>query len=195
MNVPFASESFRGHQAACRGPVGRLLRNAAVVAVVGALALGAAGCSKKQFDSSGVESVVTAKLAKTYAPLKVGRTTCPRRVGLGAGVAFSCTAEVAGVPLPIRVTQRDAKGRVSFVTTKAVIDVAAVEADLAKTLHDAYDEPGDIMKITTTCPGERVRVLPPRASFTCDVTASAQHFVERVTITAVSGAMTYQAVS
>ena len=95
----------------------------------------------------------------------------------------------------VTVTLRDTKGAISFTTNPAVIVVARVEADLRTRLHEAYDEPGDVMEITVGCPGAAVRVLDVGATFRCSVIAGGTNMAQEVTVADLGGEVTYRAVS
>ena len=183
----------------CRAPErraprrGRLGVGSLVAFVI--LALLCAGCGHKALDTTKAEAVITRKLAATYAPLKVGQTSCPATTKLGKGATFRCTVDVSGARLGIQVTQTDSAGAVTFVTDQALIDVAEVETDLTKKLQAAYGEPGDALTVVVGCPGARVRALPKGATFRCNVTMSDEHLVEVVTVDNTRGGVSYSATS
>lgn len=155
-----------------------------------------AGCGGgRRVDVAGVERTVTTKLARALAPARVTSTTCPGSPSLAANSTFRCTTDVAGHSVGVKVTLRDTKGAISFATTEAVIVASQVEADLRSRLHEAYDEPGDIMKISVRCPGPDVRVLDVGDRFRCTAVAGGTTMIEEVTVAAVSGAVTYRTVN
>lgn len=162
------------------------------LALTGALA-GCGGGSR--VDVKGVERTVTTKLSRAYAPARVTSTTCPKSPPLKANSKFRCTTRVAGQGLGVAVTLVDTKGAISFTTTRAVVVVAHVEADLASRLHEAYDEPGDIMDITVRCSGPAARVLNVGATFRCSVIAGGTPMIEEVTVADLGGTVSYRAVS
>lgn len=166
---------------------------ATLVVLVAILGLG--GCAKgAQLDTSKAEEVISEKLTAAYAPLDVGATTCPGNAKSAKGTTFVCSTEIGTSSVDVKVTVTDEKGNVEFVTTKAVIDIAKVQADLAAKLHAAYDEPGDVLKIAVDCGKPAVRVLKPHSSFVCEVTASAQVMAQEVTVEDTAGNLTYRAV-
>lgn len=200
---PSATDAtVRGHvvqlsarRAPRRPTPGRAGLRVSTLAVAIMCALLCAGCGHKALDTSKAEAVISRKLAVAYAPLKVGRTSCPATTKLGTGAKFRCTVDVSGAKLGIEVTQTDSTGAVKFVTDQALIDVAKVEADLTKKLRLAYSEPGDVLNVVVGCPGARVRALPKEATFRCNVTMSDEHLVEVVTVDNIRGGVSYSATS
>jgi hypothetical protein len=169
-----------------------VVRSSAVVAVVAGLLAGCGGGSR--VDVRGVEKTITAELERVYAPVRVGPTTCPSAPALEKGATFRCATRVAGQSVDVRVTLRDTKGAITYSTSRAVIVVAQVEADLRARLHDAYDEPGDVMEISVRCAGPAVRVLDVGATFRCSVEAGGTSMTQEVTVADRGGAVTYRAV-
>jgi hypothetical protein len=172
---------------------GKIVTRSVVVALVAAGLLGACGGGGR-VDAKGVEKTISTKLERAYAPVRVGPTTCPSPPPLERGATFRCATEVDGRSVDVRVTLRDTEGAITFTTTRAVIVVAQVEADLRARLHDAYDEPGDVMKISVHCAGPRVRVLDVGATFRCAVEAGGTSMAQEVTVADLGGAVTFRAV-
>lgn len=155
-----------------------------------------AGCGGGQrVNVAGVERIVTSELSRTYAPAQVTATACPGSPPLKADTTFRCKADVAGQAVEVKVTLLDSKGAISFATTRAVIVTSQVEADLGKRLHEAYDEPGDIMKISVRCPGSEVRVLDVGDTFRCTAVAGDTTMIDEVTVADVNGAVSFRTVN
>lgn len=166
----------------------------AVVVVLLALASIVAGCGgSKRVDVTGVERVITAKLAAAFAPARVTSTTCPGSPPLETGTTFTCSTRIDGQPVGVDVRITDTDGGITFTTTKAIIVTAHVEADLRKRLHAAYDEPGDTIAVTVRCPGPAVRVLAVGASFRCDAFAAGTAMPQRATVADRHGTIAFSA--
>lgn len=177
------------------GAVGRRRPARLAVVAVAAAVLLATGCGSRSLDSSKVESEISAKLAKDHAPLVVGSTACPSVPAPRAGARFTCTTKVGGATVGVVVTMTDDNGRITFTTRRAVVSRVDVEHDLTERLHAAYDEPGNEMTITATCPGPAVRVLAVGATFSCRVVAGGDALAYEVTVADAAGNVTYRATS
>ncbi len=103
--------------------------------------------------------------------------------------------EVGGATVGVAVTMTDGNGRISFTTRQAIVARANVEHDLTARLHAAYDEPGDAMAISATCPGSAVRVLAVGATFPCRVVVGGDTLTYLVTVADAAGNVTYRATS
>jgi hypothetical protein len=169
-------------------------RAAALIAVVTVLAT-LSGCGSRTLSTSGVEAQISARLARDHAPVRVGATTCPSVPRPAKGARFTCRTAVGDQTVGVDVAMTDADGHLAFVTTRSIVARAEVERDLEKRLHDAYDEPGDVMAITATCPGAAVRVLAVDATFRCTVKTGDSTASYVVTVADRAGNVTYRSTS
>jgi hypothetical protein len=170
---------------------GRIAATALTVAGVAA-SLALAGCSSHpSLDTTAAQRQIDAQLAAYYRPIAVSGTRCPSKVTARKGATFRCTAQVAGQDLAVVVTQVDGKGGVAFAPQAAVIQVPATARDLQAKLGTIYNRDGASTPVRVDCGTAKVRVVVPKASFTCKVTAGTQHFEERVTAVDLHGNVSY----
>ncbi len=175
-----------------RTPRPRLVAGLALVACL----VGLASCSHHdQLDTSKAQQQIGTKLAAYYQPAPVSGTRCPDRVPLAKGSTFQCSTVVQGQKVGIVVTQLDDTGRVSFKPAAAVIVVDKTVQDLRTRLARLYAHDGAPGAVTVDCGTSPVRVIAPKGSFTCAVTAGTQHFREKVTVEDVAGHVAYRPVS
>lgn len=151
-----------------------------------------AGCSAApQMDSAGVEDAITTELQPHLEPATIDTVDCPDDVPVGSGSTFTCAVTVAEATFDVDVTQQDTQGGIEFAPTEVVIVTGMIEEDLDTRLHEAYDEPGNVMDLDVDCAGPAVRVVEVGDTFDCEITADATVFVERVEITDESGTVSY----
>lgn len=166
----------------------RLVVIVAAWAAVGLLA-GCAGSPK--LDAAGLEHAITTELQPHLDPEPITTVECPGDIPAGAGDPFTCVVHAAEVSFDVEVVERDDAGDVEFAPEDAVLVTAVIEADLDARLHEAYDQPGDVMELTVDCGEPRVRVLQVGDTFDCEVTARDTVFVERVSVVDPTGTVSY----
>lgn len=157
-----------------------------------ALVIAAAGCAAvPQMDAEQVEAVIATELEPHLEPEPIDSVDCPGKVPVEVGAEFTCVVRTADTDFDVEVTQQDDTGEIEFAPRDAVIVTAAIEADLDTRLHEAYDQPGDILDIAVDCDEPRVRVLEVGDTFDCTVTAADSEFVERVSVVDTEGTVSY----
>jgi hypothetical protein len=88
-------------------------RLAALLALV-CLGLPLAGCRDKKLDTSALEDSIQTGITRDLN-LKVRSVTCPDNVPVKKGANFTCTIKTtAGKSIPVRVTQADNTGHVTY---------------------------------------------------------------------------------
>lgn len=151
-----------------------------------------AGCSSpRSVDDVGVGAAIAAELQPHLAPEEISSVECPPDVPVEAGGRFTCVVHVAEESVDVAVTQKSTGGDITFAPQGAVVVTEVVRADLDRRLHDAYDQPGDVMDLDVDCGGPAVRVLAVGDTFDCDVTAGGSTFVERVAVVDAAGTVSY----
>lgn len=159
-------------------------------AAAGAAALAAllgAGCGEPaRLDVPRAEASIAERLAETF-DVEVDGVSCPERVEVAAGRAFTCRATVAGSPLTVVVEQADGTGRLAVEPRAAVLVRDRVEGDIATVLADRFAREG----ATVRCPGPEVRVEEPAATFTCEATDGDEERTVEVRVRDARGALAY----
>lgn len=157
-----------------------------------ALVIAAGGCgAAPHIDAVGVADAITTELQPHLDPETITSVECPDGIAPDSGSQFTCVAHAADASFDVEVTQKDDHGEIEFAPTDAVIITAVVEADLDTRLHEAYDQPGNVMDLDVDCGGPRVRVLAPGDTFDCEVTADESIFIERVSVVDTAGTVSY----
>ena len=86
----------------------------AALASIACIALPLAGCREKKLDTSALEDSIQAGLTRDLN-LKIQGVSCPDNVKVKKGAVFTCTIQTrAGKSIPVRVTQADDKGHVTY---------------------------------------------------------------------------------
>ena len=165
-----------------------LRRTVAVLATtVGLTGLGLGGCSQPAvLDVDRAESAIGERLAETYG-VEVDGVACPAEVEVADGGDFRCRALVGEDTVVVQVTQTDADGTLEVVATRAILDTAVVEADIAATLADRFERDD----VAVTCAGPDVRVEEPDATFSCEAVDGDETEEVTVLVRDVRGALTY----
>ena len=160
--------------------------------VATALVITAGGCAAEpRIDATGVADAITTELQPHLDPETITSVECPDDVAPESGAQFTCVAHAADVSFDVEVTQENDDGKIEFAPTDAVVVTAGIEADLDSRLHEAYDQPGDVMDLDVDCGGPRVRLLTPGDTFDCEVTADGSIFTERVSVVDTAGTVNY----
>jgi uncharacterized protein DUF4333 len=139
----------------------------ALVLVTGA-ALLAGACSSggsQELDLGKAERTIRALAVKEYGgQVRVGGVQCPQHVAQEKGKSFTCTVNVAGQPLTIRVSQKDDKGNVHIGQVDAVISTRKAEAYV-----EQYAQAKGNPTTAVSCGRTAVIVRPPGEVITCQV--------------------------
>lgn len=110
-----------------------------LVLVVAAVSL--AGC-KPKLDSKKLEGGIKDHFTK--GGLETSEVTCPKNIEAAQGGTFECTGKTKEGDLVVTVTQKDAKGNVTFVLkTLAGKSLAELTGEAAKAGAESETEGGD----------------------------------------------------
>jgi hypothetical protein len=154
--------------------------------VAGCALLGA--CSDQaELDMDRAATEIASSLEATY-DLDIGPVRCPDSVPAEEGRSFTCTVQVGGQPLTVRVGQRDDEGALRVTPTAAVLRVAEVQADLLERLADRLDDPD----ARAVCGPTPVRVVEPGRAFSCKVAAGSTTRSVVVRVRDVDGSLTFE---
>lgn len=118
-------------------------------------------------DLGKLRKMIVKLASDDYKPAKAGEPLCPSKVKQQAGLTFTCTIPVGGKSLTYEVTQKDGKGNVRIMPTKAVISRAKAVATLKDRLAKGNPE---AISIAVDCGKEALLILAPAATFRCAVT-------------------------
>jgi hypothetical protein len=138
---------------------------------------------RRTLDARSIERRISAEIASQYqlAPALVS-VACPKGTPAQAGRMFSCTATLAGQPLPIDGTVTDDRGRYTLEPTAAVLIpadlVPMLEARIAADLGAAA---------TVDCGVQPVLVLPAGGTFGCTATVRGRPRPVTVTVEDLQG--------
>ncbi len=161
------------------------------LAVVMLLAVAVGCATDPMMDTAGVERTITEELQPHLEPETITAVDCPDDIAVETGAVSTCVVHAGDTGFDVEVTQRDADGGIEFAPAGAVIVTAAVETDLDGRLHEAYDQPGDVIDLTVDCGRPPVRVLEVGDTFDCEVDADGTIFIERVSVVDTAGTVSY----
>jgi Domain of unknown function (DUF4333) len=138
------------------------------LALVGALVLLAA-CSTSsepsQLNLAKAERAIRGLADKAYrAEADVGPVRCPSKVRIQKNLVFTCTVDIDGVPLGIRVRQQDKKGNVRIDQSQALMFTKKMEDFVAQ-----YSGQHGAPTSGVTCGTAKVLVRTPGAKVTCTI--------------------------
>jgi hypothetical protein len=151
----------------------------AVAALVPACGVG----PRRTLDARSIESRIAGEIASQYqlAPPLIS-VACPKGTPAKAGRTFSCTATLAGQPLPIDGVVTNSRGRYNLEPTAAVVIpahlVPMLEARITRDLGAAA---------TVDCGSKPVLVLPAGGTFGCTATVGGKPRPVTVTVEDLQG--------
>lgn len=88
-------------------------RHHRLLAVVPCLLLAFSGCGERTLNTSQVEDLVTQGITKQTSAKGV-KVECPEDVTMEAGNQFECQATAGGERAPVKITQKDDQGNISW---------------------------------------------------------------------------------
>lgn len=121
------------------------------------LAVGASACSSgaTSLDSAQVTRALAQQARRAYAGISVGRARCPQRVTR----TLTCTVELQGVPLQVRVSRDHHNGKLVFQALAAVLTSQALQYFVQAHLS---------LPAAINC-GPSVQIMKPAGVLSCDV--------------------------
>jgi hypothetical protein len=125
---------------------------------VAVLAIGPAACSSgtASLDSTKVTRALTRESRRAYPGITVGRARCPQRINL----PITCTVQLDGAPLQVRVSRVNRNGKLTFQALMAVLTGPALQDFLQAHLS---------LPATVDCGPSPVRIIEPNGELGCNV--------------------------
>jgi prepilin-type processing-associated H-X9-DG protein len=122
------------------------------------LAISPVACSSGSsgLDSARVTRALTVQTRRAYPGITIGKARCPRRVTL----PITCTVELDGTPLRVRVTKNHHNRKLKFQVSMAVLTNAALQYFLQAHLS---------LPATIDCGPKPVQVVEPGGELRCNV--------------------------
>jgi hypothetical protein len=156
-------------------------------AFAGVLAIVLAACSSSDSNDLNVDKAKSEiqKLADgAYSEeAKVDNVRCPKTVPIEKGLTFFCTVDIDGVPLRVRLRQKDAKGNVRIDQAEAVVFTKKLE-NFVSSYAAEHDEP----TTKVACGKRTVLTGAPGQVLTCTVTfADGKSGVAKVVVNDTAG--------
>ncbi len=132
------------------------------VIIVVALAVGAAACGSGSGALSGdqVARAAVQQARRAYPGVHVAAGRCPRQITVGNGHSSTCTVQIDGVALAIRVTRDHRNGKLVFRALSAVLTSAALQFFVQAHLS---------LPATIDCGPSPVQIVAPDGELTCHV--------------------------
>ncbi len=149
-------------------------RLGAVTAVAVCAALGACGSSMPTLNTAAVARAIEGSiLAQHHLHASV---RCPKDLPRKTGLTFTCTANLDVGSYPIRVTERNAAGRVRYENDAPLValDIARVETAIRRSIRSQRHLSSDVI-----CPAEVIQKTATR--FTCIASVNGQRYPFAVT--------------
>jgi hypothetical protein len=125
---------------------------------IAVLAISPVACSsgKASLDSAQVTRALTRQTRRAYPGITVGRARCPRHVTL----PISCTVDLDGAPLRVRVSRVHHNGKLMFQAQMAVLTSPALQFFVQAHLS---------LPATIDCGPNPVQIIEPGGELRCDV--------------------------
>src|SRR5262245_58275094 len=95
------------------------------------LSIVAAPAEAATFKPGALRQEIARQFTATYPGVTFGNVACPDGVARRKDVKFTCTVQLAGTFLFVDATQSDARGSVTFETTRALLTRQALEQFVA----------------------------------------------------------------
>jgi hypothetical protein len=139
-----------------------------VVVIAGLVVGGLLLFGSKKLDTAEAQRQI-AHLTEQQVGVAATGVSCPADVEVATGTTFSCTGQVDGQPVSFTVRETDDKGNVHIDSDNSFVDVAKVEASVAKQVGD---EAGVDATATCDASGHKVLVDGVGKPISCTVTNS-----------------------
>ena len=140
-----------------------------VVVIAGLVVGGLLLFGSKKLDTAEAQRQIAA-LTERQVGVAATAVSCPPDVAVAAGTTFSCTGKVDGQAVSFTVRETDDKGNVHINSDNSFVDIAKVEASVAKQVGD---EAGVDATATCDAGGHKVLVDGVGKPISCTVTNSA----------------------
>jgi Domain of unknown function (DUF4333) len=147
-----------------------MARSRSGFALVGALVLaaGLGACStssSRELNVGRAETKIRQLADRAYAAeAKVDNVRCPASVPIEKGLTFFCTVDIDGVPLRVKVRQKDSRSNVRIDQVESVIFTSKLERFVA-----SYGAGHDLATSDVTCGKGSVLTGAPGKVLTCKV--------------------------
>lgn len=139
-----------------------------VVVIAGLVVGGLLLFGSKKLDTAEAQRQIAALTERQVGVAATG-VSCPAEVQVATGTTFTCTGRVDGQAVSFTVRETDDKGNVHIDSDNSFVDVAKVEASVAKQVGD---EAGVDATATCDAGGHKVLVDGVGKPISCTVTNS-----------------------
>ena len=139
-----------------------------VVVIAGLVVGGLLLFGSKKLDTAEAQRQIAALTERQVGVAATG-VSCPADVEVATGTTFTCTGKVDGQAVSFTVRETDDKGNVHIASDNSFVDVAKVEASVAKQVGD---EAGVDATATCDAGGHKVLVDGVGKPISCTVTNS-----------------------
>jgi hypothetical protein len=137
-------------------------------------------------SGSSLEVTIARELMASYnIPKPLVR--CPASVPARAGTVLSCTTELDGQALRVKVTIMGARGQARMEPASAVVAKGVADTELASSLAPKFGK-----SVQVFCDGPALLVVPPGGTFGCQADSAGIEREVVVTVASLSGELSYR---